>query len=154
MRAQSDFRRKCNVCGKWKGPSGYYRRNSGLAHTCIVCSSARAAKWQKENRERRLLSMTKCRAKRLGVPFSLALSDLRPPKRCPICRALLERRSGPKRDTSPSIDRIIPARGYVKENVIIICMACNRRKQDSTPEMLSAIVEWLYRVREERGLVG
>lgn len=33
----------------------------------------------------------------------------------------------------PSIDKIIPSRGYVPGNVAIVCLRCNARKQDMTP---------------------
>lgn len=56
------------------------------------------------------------------------------------------------RNVVPSLDRIIPARGYTKENVIVLCNACNRKKQNSTAEELAAMAEWIYRIREERGL--
>ena len=56
------------------------------------------------------------------------------------------------RGTTPSLDRIIPELGYVKENVVVVCGACNRRKNDATPEQLYAIADFIYRVRKERGL--
>ena len=36
--------------------------------------------------------------------------------------------------TRPSLDRIIPARGYKVGNVQWLCMRCNRRKDDMTSD--------------------
>lgn len=75
-------------------------------------------------------------------------------ERCPICdvelrhRCYLERGHGKGKahDATPTIDRIIPAMGYVQGNVAIICWRCNRLKSDGTLLELERIVQWLKRV--------
>ena len=46
-------------------------------------------------------------------------------------------------ESSPSIDRVNPAKGYVKGNVAILCWRCNRIKQDATPQELRAITHFM-----------
>lgn len=46
-------------------------------------------------------------------------------------------------DDSPSMDRVDSSRGYTKDNVAIICWGCNRRKQDSTPDFLRTIANYM-----------
>lgn len=94
---------------------------------------------------------TKTRAKKSGIPFTLQPEDLSIPERCPCCKKSMVS-GGTSRDNSPSLDRIIPSLGYTPENVVIICFACNRRKNDSTPEQLYAIADYVYRLRKVRGL--
>ncbi len=98
------------------------------------------------------LNQAKYRAKAAGVPFSLQREDVSAIDVCPICQSEMVFGDDTGRGTSPSLDRIVPELGYVKENVVVICGACNRRKGDSTPELLYAIADYIYRIREERGL--
>jgi hypothetical protein len=46
---------------------------------------------------------------------------------------------------SPSIDRRVPALGYVPGNVNLICHRCNTLKGDSTPEELRRLADWMER---------
>lgn len=101
--------------------------------------------YRQQNRERGMLNRARDRAKRRGLPFSLELSDIMIGEECPCCsRSYSEFR--------PELDRIVPPLGYTKENVIVICCVCNRKKDNSTAEELTTIAEWIYRIREERGL--
>jgi len=54
-------------------------------------------------------------------------------------------RSGSFHDNSPSIDRMIPAKGYVKGNVQIISYRANRLKAHGSLEDLRKIVAWMER---------
>jgi len=46
-------------------------------------------------------------------------------------------------ESSPSIDRVNPLRGYVKGNVAILCWRCNRIKQDANPQELRALADFM-----------
>lgn len=56
------------------------------------------------------------------------------------------------RQRAPSLDKIIPSLGYTKENTHIICLRCNVKKADMTPEEMYRIADYVYKVRKERGL--
>jgi hypothetical protein len=60
---------------------------------------------------------------------------------CPISgdSLLWERGHGKPQDTSPSLDRIDPRKGYTRDNVWIISYRMNRIKNDATPEELETI---------------
>lgn len=49
------------------------------------------------------------------------------------------------RDTNPSLDKVVPERGYTQKNVVLACSKCNRRKQDSSPEDLERILAAIRR---------
>jgi hypothetical protein len=92
----------------------------------------------------------RARAKILDVPFDLTIEDLKDPGLCPLLELPLSRSVGEGTggaSNSPSVDRIIPALGYVKGNVRIISKLANAMKQDATPEQLLTfarnIVEYL-----------
>ena len=46
-------------------------------------------------------------------------------------------------ESSPSMDRVNPLKGYVKGNVAILCWRCNRIKQDAAPQELRAIADFM-----------
>ena len=51
-------------------------------------------------------------------------------------------------DTSPSLDRIIPERGYVKGNVQIISNLANKIKNNATPDQVLSVGNYLKKILE------
>lgn len=94
-------------------------------------------KRKNENVLGHLLRAAKARAKAKNVPFEITKEDITIPEYCPImgCKLTL---IGENVKTSPSIDRIIPELGYIKENIRVISTQANRMKWDSTPEELES----------------
>lgn len=85
----------------------------------------------------------KKRAKENGVIFTLTLADIpQMPVVCPVLgiRIRSNDKAGPL-DTSPSLDRLRPALGYVPGNVRIICNRANRIRSDATAGEL-ALIAW------------
>jgi hypothetical protein len=67
----------------------------------------------------KLYQAAKTRAKRDGLPFDITYQDVIIPAHCPVLGIELEPcvgTHGPS-DNSPSIDKIIPELGYVKDNI-------------------------------------
>lgn len=65
---------------------------------------------------------------------------------CPCCKVLFNYESllnGIKNDAAPSADRIKNNKGYIKNNVIIICWRCNNLKRNSSIHDLQTVIEWL-----------
>jgi hypothetical protein len=91
-----------------------------------------------------LVGSAKIRAKKAGVPFDLEPEDLSLPEFCPILGIKLEK-GGPisERDSSPSLDRLVPELGYTLDNVSIICHRANRLKSNGTAAELRAIADWM-----------
>lgn len=86
----------------------------------------------------------KGRAKRKGLSFNITQKDLIVPKVCPVLGIEIipkASREMKQRDSSPSIDRIIPSLGYVKGNVRIISNRANRLKSDMTIEECKLILK-------------
>lgn len=91
-----------------------------------------------------VLRSAKARAEKLGIPFDLVANDLSIPEVCPIFGTPLIWTDRITNDT-PSLDRLIPEKGYVKDNVAFISMRANRLKSDASLEDLEKIVEWIKR---------
>lgn len=47
-----------------------------------------------------------------------------------------------RKDDSPSIDQIIPGKGYTEDNIVVISWRANRIKNDGTPEEHFAIYDY------------
>jgi hypothetical protein len=89
-----------------------------------------------------ILIGSKTRAKQRNIPFDLKLSNITIPKVCPVLGIPLfwgEKQS----DNTPSIDRVVPERGYVLGNCHVISMKANRLKNNATVEELKAILEYV-----------
>jgi hypothetical protein len=95
-----------------------------------------------------LLKDARYRARKAGIPFKLTAADIHIPTHCALLGIPLipKRGSGPGPwKWSPSLDRIIPSKGYVPGNVQIISARGNVLKRDSTLEELIALGKWAKR---------
>lgn len=94
-----------------------------------------------------MLNKTKARAKKKGIPFNIELDDIVIPEKCPVLGVPFTFEPDPTRknkfDFLPSIDRLKPELGYVKGNINVMSARANRFKNDSTPEELKLVSEWL-----------
>lgn len=106
--------------------------------------------WQKKNRGRdplrHTLSQAKIRARRKGIPFELTRQDVTLPEICPVLGTPIDYKAlGSFNPNSASLDRLIPALGYVPGNVRIISNRANILKRDATIEELEAVVAYMRR---------
>lgn len=97
--------------------------------------------------EHKLWEDAKKRAKKKGIEFTILLGDIVIPTECPVFNILLERGDGERTDASPSLDRIDPNRGYVKENIWVISWRANHIKSNSSLEELEKLVSVLRQKR-------
>lgn len=93
----------------------------------------------------RLLRAAKDRCRKSGVPITITVEDIIVPPSCPICEKAIQPAIGSKGGsaTSPSLDRVVPAKGYVPGNVAVLCKKCNSMKGDMTPEMLRRMADYI-----------
>lgn len=89
-----------------------------------------------------MLRGAKSRAAKAGLPFNLTLDDIVIPDQCPIFGTDLVLGQGQASDASPSLDKIIPALGYVRGNVLVISNRANRIKNNATIAELGQIARF------------
>jgi hypothetical protein len=91
-----------------------------------------------------MISAAKNRALALNIPFNITEKDIIVPEFCPILGIPLFKGSGIGGHThnSPSLDKIIPELGYVKDNIQIISNKANLMKQDASLSDLIVLGEW------------
>ena len=101
-------------------------------------------RWRRNNPEKNLLKVARVRARKAGIPFDLAVSDIRITELCPVLGIRLlsvDDRSGI--DNAPTLDKIEPSLGYVRGNVCVISHRANRLKSDASLDELKAVVAYV-----------
>jgi len=93
-----------------------------------------------------MLYSARGRAKAAELPFDLTEADLTLPEVCPALGIPLRYGPGGRGPDSPSLDRLVSERGYVRGNVRVISDLANRIKTDASVEQVEAVARWL---REE-----
>jgi len=74
--------------------------------------------------------------------FSMYLKSIAP-KTCPVFGKRLTTGKGQSHKWSPSIDKIIPSKGYVRGNIQVISLFANTMKQNATPAELKQFSKWV-----------
>lgn len=101
-------------------------------------------KWKQSPRG--IITRLKWIAKKKKIPFNLTKEDIVIPNYCPVLGIKLEYGQGSPIDNSPSVDRIIPKKGYTKGNIQIISLKANRIKTDATIEEIEKVLNYLKRL--------
>jgi hypothetical protein len=138
--------RICKICHTEKTLNSFYKnkyKSMGRDYECIECKknttkTENHRKYKKEykqnNPEKVLLSLAKSRAIRDNIPFDITIEDIVIPEVCPVLGIPMFRGNGKPCNNSPSLDKIIPEKGYVKGNVRVISHRANALKGDGTAE--------------------
>lgn len=108
-----------------------------------LASCKRVYEKQKTTPQIRMLQGAKNRAKKYGLPFDITAKDIIIPECCPVLGHLLDRKS---RDSTPSLDRIVPQKGYVKGNIIVISCRANVIKNNATVDEIFAVANFFKKI--------
>lgn len=143
---------ECRECASVRARTAYRRdptpiraRNKAYRNANPDKDRAHNLAWRKRNPLLVVLQTIRKRAKVRGLPFDLTLETLPPiPPRCPALDIPLESATGNGGPTpnSPSLDRLVPEKGYVVGNVAWISMKANLIKQNATPEEIERVARW------------
>lgn len=155
----------CTKCGIEKPLTEFTKKKEGLCghrSRCKVCSKQELQDYYALNKEKVLQTQANWKARnpfkirflnkrshalRQGLEFDLELEDFPDiPALCPVLGLPLTHETGTKspKPYSPSLDRIDPAKGYVKGNVQWMSHKANAMKQDATPDELLMFADWVY----------
>lgn len=80
------------------------------------------------------------RAVKLGLPFNITPEDIAVPEICPVLGVPMDSSS---RENAPSLDRRVPALGYVLGNIRVISFRANRIKSDASAEELRLVLRYV-----------
>lgn len=131
--------RQCTNCLKI-----FKKNNKNTSRICKICNTKRV---KSNSAEYKMLARAKMRAKDKKLKFNLTIKDIIIPKVCPVLKIPLvvhSGRSGSYKD-SPSLDRIVPNKGYVKGNIMVMSSLANAMKQNATKEELLLFSKWILK---------
>ena len=111
------------------------RRNEQIA--------AASRKWTLSNPEKAMIRDAKFRAKQRDIPFDLSFEDIFIPTNCPVLGIPLFRGKRGHIGNSPSLDRLVPTRGYVKGNTVVISHRANSLKGNESLAEMELVVKFM-----------
>ena len=139
-------KKPCTKCGEVKSLDEFYNRknvNDGKESQCKACSAIRKTTHLLKYPEKNLFIVAKARAKKYGIPFDLIEEDIKIPEICPVFKKPFVFGFGNGRNSmTPSLDRIVPSKGYIKGNIIVVSWRVNAIKNDATIKELEAITNF------------
>lgn len=126
-------------------PEKYRESSNRFRSTHQKECQARTVDWARRKQGIYLLYNCKYRAKREGLAFNITLEDIPIPEACPVLGIPLRSQDGRRGfyPNSPSVDKIVPALGYVRGNVRVISVRANMIKRDATPEDIVKVAAWV-----------
>lgn len=92
---------------------------------------------------RRAKADAKKRAAEKGVPYDLDVTTLSFPDECPVFKTPLVYGGRVRSNASASLDRVVPALGYVNSNVRVISWRANCLKRDASVSELLSVANYM-----------
>ena len=130
----------CRHCGEI---SYYKNRHGNFASVCQKCRNKQGNKSNVLQPKKFMVLCARTRAKKAGVPCAITHEDFEIPEFCPILGIRLEQGTRKAHDASPSLDRVIPERGYVSDNIAVISHRANMIKSSGSAEEHRKIADWM-----------
>lgn len=135
-------RRKASLARYHSSPSLRARQNEYQKTPAMVAIKRRSRhQLRNKNPAKALWKNAAYRAKRKGIVFTIAISDITVPEVCPCCGKKMEFQTIRLRKNSPALDRIINDHDYTPGNVWVICCRCNMIKNDASILELRCIAD-------------
>ena len=133
--------RRCSGCALSLPLKCFHRSargRDGLQSQCKECRvPARRKQTLDTPPEKKLWEYAKLRASKNGRDFTISPSDISIPEICPVLGIPM---------TTPSLDRIDSAKGYVPDNIRVISLRANTLKNNATVAELELVIADLRRL--------
>lgn len=144
----------CTECGKIREnilPCDLKRKTRVRCNSCAhrshkVGGECVGDRNKATNKVYALFHSAKQRARNLHLAFDLQLNDITIPEVCPLLGIPLVLTNTSMEDNSPSLDRLIPSKGYVPGNILVISMRANRIKQNASVDELLILSDNLHNI--------
>jgi hypothetical protein len=143
----------CDWCGKefiWTRGWGHLKQCK--THYCETCKANNnqyikhgLSRVGQKTTEYAMWESASKRARELNLPFDIEPADIVIPEVCPVLGIPLytsKREKGMVMDHSPTLDKIVPEKGYVKDNVLVVSHKANSMKRDATIEEMIKLVNF------------
>lgn len=168
--------RICKTCHKEKDISEFSKSKAykdGYNTSCKECEKIRMKNYRRKNKDKikeqvrlkyledplkHILQVHKSLSKTKNIPcddFDILYNHLKPifdTGKCERCGMIFQPGNDSLRNYSPTLDRLIPNKGYVVGNIAVLCHDCNRRKQDMSVEEMKDLIRWVENKIENNNL--
>lgn len=166
------FTKQCNICKQFL-PLDMFSTNNAikkdrLSLYCKPCDKQKqeskrrkqpekqleyGRRYQAKRREdfeyrlQMLLNASKQRARANDIEHTLTLTDIKElypaDGKCPVFGTTLQFNKAGFRDSSPSLDKIDPNKGYTKDNVQVLSWRANKLKSDASIQELELLLSFM-----------
>ena len=92
-----------------------------------------------------MLSNARQRSRRDGIDCTIGVSDIEIPSHCPVlghCLRSYEGMGKGPRNDSPTLDKIVPAMGYIPGNILVVSQKANRIKNQLSTVQLAVFARF------------
>ncbi len=138
-----DSGRVCTKCKIYKPYSEFHIHKDCVNGYNTVCKECRKpiskASYETWSVEYKLWTRAMSRAKQRNREFSIAISDIVIPERCPVLNKKLIYNT----EYAPSLDRLDSSKGYTKDNIRVISRRANTLKNNSNIQELENIIKYM-----------
>ena len=110
------------------------------------CGCAKVTHGRSQTPEYYMFHSAKRRAKEQGIPFTITLDDIIIPEECPLLNIPLFIGNGATCDNSPTLDKLVPSKGYVPGNILVISDKANRIKSNATIGEIVLLADNLHHI--------
>lgn len=146
---------KCTKCEEYYPPAMFEKNGRFTRRQCTKCHNTQTVIRRFSTEERRIkyrINVAKDSSKKSGLPFDLDYEYMKnllneQNKKCFYSgKDIIFWQHGetPSRNVAPSIDKIVPANGYTKGNVVWCLERYNRMKNDATLEEMKEYMPLWY----------
>jgi len=135
--------KRCSRCKEEKPFSEFAKhKDKGYQSHCRPCNNEVNAERRKADPRIQIIDSARYRAKKIRLPFDIVKEDIKIPEYCPVLRIPLIFGKGAICQNSPTLDKVIPKKGYVKDNIVVVSMRANSLKRDATIQELRRIADY------------
>lgn len=142
-RSFPDCPRECTYCGAW---TDEFNKSQTICRDCQRERKRDSRERMRKTEPERLWARTassnaRQRSKKQGVACTVnehAIMKMIYEQKgcCALCKTEMrfdsQRGKGVHHPEKATLDKVVPERGYVKHNMLVLCNRCNRRKSDMT----------------------
>lgn len=134
---ETSTHRQCTNC------KGMFEKT--LNNTLRICKSCNTARVKTQSAEMKMYRRAKARAAVAGYECTITVDDIVIPTTCPVLGIPIYTTSGKSGgyNSSPSLDKIDPNKGYTPDNIMVMSQLANAMKANATPAQLLKFSEWI-----------
>lgn len=137
--------KRCRRCLEVKPFISFHKHKQALFGYSVECKECRKpsakTQWRAKTFEESIISSSKARARKFGLPHTISKKDIVIPKFCPILGVEIVLERG--HPYAPSIDQKTPRAGYTPDNIVIMSRRANLLKNNMTAQEAKLLYQYL-----------